>query len=279
MEKISLESLPRQAGAFTTFPAGWLARNPKVFVVLPTYNEASNLPGIVTAIFAQNIPETTIIVVDDSSPDGTGEIAEKLKPAYDGRLMAIHRPEKQGLGKAYLQGFRTALDLGADLIIQMDADFSHSPDYLPQLVEQTDRADVVIGSRYVPGGRLDPRWNWWRIALSVWANSIYVRLILGLQVKDATGGFKCWRREALETVMQQQVSSSGYIFQVEMALLAEKLGFKVKEIPIYFEDRRIGKSKLSGRVKLEAAWRTWYLGWRYRHLPRRQPSPINWQDR
>ena len=152
---------------------------------------------------------------------------------------------------------------GADYIIQMDVDFSHSPSYLTQFIAQVVNYDVVVGSRYVPGGKLDPRWSGWRYFLSKWANSVWVHLILGLQVRDATAGFKCWSRRSLEKISLDGVLSNGYIFQVEMAYLAEKNGFHILEIPIYFEDRRIGKSKMTVPVKIEAAWRVLEIRWRY----------------
>jgi dolichol-phosphate mannosyltransferase len=253
----------------------WLqASLPGVFVVIPTYNEASNLPVLARQIFSQSIPNLHLVVVDDQSPDGTGEVAEQLAWLHPGRVHVIHRSGKAGLGTAYREGFRYALEQDADYIIQMDADFSHSPNYLPQLLESMQWAEVAVGSRYVTGGKLDPSWSWQRNLLSRWANSVYVRLILGLQVQDATAGFKCWSRRALAEILEQPVSSSGYIFQVEMAYLAEKLGLRVKEIPIFFEDRRQGLSKMSNSVKLEAVWRPWVLRWRYRSVhPNRQGIP------
>ncbi|MCD6291737.1 MAG: polyprenol monophosphomannose synthase [Anaerolineae bacterium] len=237
-------------------------------VVIPTYNEADNLPDLAQALFALGLPDLHLLIVDDASPDGTGEVAERLRGQYPGRMHVIHRSGKLGLGTAYITGFRYALDRGADFIVQMDADFSHSPTYVPRLLEPLDRYDVVVGSRYVPGGRLDERWNWWRHLLSWWANSVYTRLILGIQVRDATAGFKAWRRETLEGIDLSRIRSNGYVFQVEMAYVTEKLGYRVLEVPIYFEDRRIGRSKMSVPVKLEAAWRVWELRWRYRHLQR-----------
>jgi dolichol-phosphate mannosyltransferase len=165
-------------------------------------------------------------------------------------------------------GFRYALDHNADIIVQMDADFSHSPTYIPALVEALENCDVVVGSRYVQGGRLDERWGWWRYFLSWWANSIWTRCTLGVKVMDVTAGFKAWRRETLVGIGLERVRSNGYVFQVEMAYLAEKLGFRVCELPIYFEDRRIGQSKMTTSVKLEAAWRTWHIRWRHRKAQR-----------
>lgn len=236
-------------------------------VVIPTYNEAENLGAMVEALFALPLSRLTLILIDDNSPDGTGEIADHLAAMYAGRIDVVHRSGKLGLGTAYNIGFRRALAQGAEVIIQMDADFSHSPSYLPVMVEalRGDRADVVVGSRYVPGGELDERWSWWRYFLSWWANEVYARAVLNIQTRDATAGFKAWRRATLDAIGLDRVRSNGYVFQVEMAYLTEKLGFRVLEIPIYFEDRRIGKSKMTVPVKLEAAWRVWQIRWRHRH--------------
>lgn len=242
------------------------ANTRRVMVVIPTYNEADNLPKMVEALFGLGLPRLEILIVDDNSPDGTGEIADALSREHPGRLHVMHRPGKGGLGTAYVAGFKYALAQGAERIVQMDADFSHSPSYVPILVERAEEYDVVVGSRYVSGGKLDERWGLGRYFLSWWANSIYVRLILGLKVRDATAGFKCWRREALEGINLDAIRSNGYVFQVEMAYLCEKLGYRVLEVPIYFEDRRIGRSKMSMPVKLEAAWRVWALRGRYRDL-------------
>jgi dolichol-phosphate mannosyltransferase len=179
----------------------------------------------------------------------------------------MHRTGVRGLGTAYVSGFQYALGQGANLIIQMDADFSHSPSYLPDMVAATEEYDVIIGSRYVSGGGTDDRWSWWRVFLSWWAN-LYARLILGVTVKDATAGFKCWRRETLEGIGLDRIRSNGYVFQVEMAYLTEKLGYRHLETPIYFEDRRIGQSKMTAPVKVEGALRTWQLRWRHRRVKR-----------
>ena len=241
-----------------------LSRSPSVYVVIPTFNEADNLPPLLAELFALPIPNLYAVVVDDNSPDGTGQVAEELRLRYRPRLDVIHRPGKGGLGPAYRQGFQHALELGADYIVQMDADFSHSPAFIPQFLKHSGHHDVIVGSRYMDGSQIDARWSWWRYALSLWANSVYVRLILGLTVGDATGGFKLWSRQALSMLMSFPVTSTGYVFQVEMAYLAQKLGLRVLEVPIYFADRRVGLSKMSSSIKLEAVWRTWYLRWRYR---------------
>ena len=235
-------------------------------VVIPTYNEADNLSPVVGELRSLNVPGLQILVVDDNSPDGTGELADDLSRRYPGEFHVIHRSAKMGLGTAYIAGFRFALEHGADRIVQMDADFSHSPAYIPRFLAKMDDCDVVVGSRYVEGGQLDERWSPGRNLLSWWANSVYTCLILGTTVKDATAGFKCWKREVLETIDLNSIRSNGYVFQVEMAYVTEKLGFRVLEMPIYFEDRRIGRSKMDMRIKLEAAWRVWQVKWRHHHL-------------
>jgi dolichol-phosphate mannosyltransferase len=204
------------------------------------------------------------LVVDDASPDGTGELADELAACYPDRFFVLHRKGKLGLGTAYIDGYKWALRHGAEMIVQMDADFSHSPNYIPEMVSSMAEADVVVGSRYVKGGRLDERWGIGRKFLSWWANSIWVRTILGVKIRDATAGFKCWRRSALESINLDKIRSNGYVFQVEMGYVAEKLGLRIIEIPIYFEDRRIGNSKMSTRVQIEAALRVFEIRWRYR---------------
>jgi dolichol-phosphate mannosyltransferase len=178
----------------------------------------------------------------------------------------MHRQGKLGLGTAYIQGFTWALSHGADFIVQMDADFSHSPGYIPKFLELIADCDVVVGSRYVRGGQLDERWSLWRWFLSWWANSVWTRLILGIRAKDATAGFKCWRRRALEQIGLERIRSNGYVFQVEMTYVSEKIGLRALETPIYFEDRRIGQSKMTVPVKFEAAVRVFEIRWRHRHV-------------
>jgi dolichol-phosphate mannosyltransferase len=234
-------------------------------VVLPTYNEAPNLAAMVEALFAQPLPGLRVLVVDDASPDGTGRIADELAADHPGCLNVIHRRGKDGLGTAYCQGFRWALDASASSIVQMDCDVSHSPGYLPQMIGQLEYHDVVVGSRYVPSGKLDERWERGRVWLSAWAN-FYARAILGIQARDATAGFKAWRRETLLGLGLNRVNSNGYVFQVEMAYLAQRLGYRVLEVPIYFEDRRIGRSKMTIPVKFEAAWRVWEVRARHHRL-------------
>jgi dolichol-phosphate mannosyltransferase len=237
-----------------------------VMVVLPTYNERENLPLIIEALFALDIQALQILVVDDNSPDGTGELAEALRTQYDEQVHVLHRAHKTGLGPAYIAGFKKALEFGADIIIQMDADFSHQPKYLPRLLEKIQDNDLVLGSRFAPGGSVDEKWGFYRKLLSWWANRIYTPSILGLPINDATGGFKAWRRETLIGMDIDRVQSNGYVFQVEMSYVAHKLAYKIAEIPIHFPDRQIGTSKMDSSVALEAAIRVWDLLFRYRNL-------------
>ncbi len=239
-----------------------------VCVVLPTYNEADNLPALTAALLALPVANLQVIVVDDSSPDGTGVAADRLAARHPGRVHVLHRTEARGLGRAYIAGFRYALQLGAQYIVQMDADFSHSPTDVPRLLEACKTADLVIGSRYVEGGGLDSDWNWWRRFLSWWANKVWAQLFLGTAVQDATAGFRCWRRATLQGIGLDRVRSNGYVFQVEMSYMAERLNFRIVEIPIFFEERRVGRSKMTTGVKVEATWRTVALRWRHRHLAR-----------
>ena len=237
----------------------------KIVVVIPTYNEADNIKNISKALFALDIVGLEILFVDDNSPDGTGQVADDLSVKFPGKISVMHRSGKLGLGTAYIQGFKWAIENQADIVIQMDADFSHSPEYVPQLVALIDYNDVVVGSRYISGGQVDKNWSWGRWFLSWWANSIWVRLILGVKTKDSTAGFKCWRSDALERIGLDQIRSNGYVFQVEMCYVSEMKGLRIKEIPIYFEDRRIGLSKMSMRVKIEAALRVFEIRKRYRN--------------
>jgi dolichol-phosphate mannosyltransferase len=248
---------------------------PKTLVIIPTYNEAENLAKITAALFALNVDGLEILDVDDISPDGTGKVADQLMRQFPGRFHVIHRPEKLGLGTAYIQGFKWALEHDYPYIVHMDADFSHPPEYVPQLLAAIPDFDVVVGSRYVKGGRLDERWAWYRRLLSWWANSVWVRIILGTKTRDSTAGFKCWTKSALQRIDLDRIRSTGYIFQVEMCYLAEKLGFRIKEIPIYFEERRIGESKMDAHVKIEAALRVIELRFRYRKV---KPSDVKPSD-
>ena len=243
----------------------WL--NMQLTIVLPTYNEAENLPKIAEALFNLPIPDLKLLVVDDNSPDGTGELAESLTQKYHGQISVMHRTGKLGLGTAYLQGFQRALQDGAEIVGQMDADFSHPPEKLLEMLAALEEADVVLGSRYVRGGRLDERWPIWRKGLSSFGN-IYARTILRLPVLDTTGGFRVWRRATLAGMPLDRVRSNGYAFQVEMTYIAHSLGYRFGEVPIYFADRRWGESKMSFRIQAEAAIRVWQLLWEYRDLGR-----------
>lgn len=240
----------------------------RITVVIPTYNEAENLPKLVADLFELPLSGLSILVVDDNSPDGTGELADELAADNPTRLNVLHRPEKLGLGTAYIQGFLKALSTGAEAIAQMDADFSHPPEKLLELHVALQACDVAMGSRYVPGGAVDERWPLWRKGLSSFGN-IYARTILRLPVRDATGGFRLWRRETLLGMPLDRVRSNGYAFQVEMAYLAYRLGFTFIEVPFYFADRRWGHSKMSFRIQREAAVRVWQLLLEYRDLPHR----------
>lgn len=237
----------------------------RVTIVIPTYNEADNLPALAAELWSLPVSDLGLLVVDDASPDGTGDVANELAERQPDRMQVIHREGKLGLGSAYLTGFRTALAAGAQVIGQMDADFSHAPSYIPSFLDSLEDADVILGSRYVEGGRIDERWELPRLMLSSFGN-FYARTILGLSVRDATGGYRLWRRETLERMPLQRVRSNGYVFQVEMAYVADRLGHRIKEEPIYFEDRRIGESKMSFRIQVEAALRVWQLLMKYRNL-------------
>lgn len=231
-------------------PSPTEAQPARTFVVLPTYNEAENLPGIAGAILAA-LPGAVLLVVDDGSPDGTGRIADALA-RDDVRVRVLHRPAKAGLGRAYLAGFRLALDLGATTIVQMDADWSHDPAALPGLVGPIDAdvADLVVGSRYVAGGRvLD--WGIGRRLISR-GGSLFARLVLGLQPHDLTGGFKAWRATTLSRIPFDGIHAGGYVFQIEMTHRASRAGARIVEVPITFQDRRVGQSKMSRRIIVEA---------------------------
>lgn len=234
-------------------------------VVIPTYNEAENLPPLVAELWTLPLTDLRIVVVDDASPDGTGEIADEFASRQPDRLSVVHRTGKLGLGSAYITGFKAALDRGAKAVAQMDADFSHSPEYLTKFLEELEGADAVFGSRYVPGGHIDERWELWRLMLSSFGN-FYARRILGLKTQDPTGGFRVWRRETLLGMPLDNIQSSGYVFQVEMAYVAQRLGYRIIESPIFFEERRAGESKMSFRIQVEAALRVWQVLFTHRGL-------------
>ena len=234
-------------------PEPW--RSAAVTVVLPTYNEAANLPVIVAGLLALPLTNVRILVADDNSPDGTGGIADELAERYGADKMTIvHRPEKQGLGRAYVDGMTRAMAAGAEFVVQMDSDLSHAPKYLPQMLGTllSSDADVVIGSRYVAGASLAAEWSWRRRALSAFANT-YVSVLLRLGIRDVTAGFKIWRGAALETIDVASIRSNGYSFQVEMNYRSVRHGLKIVELPIHFAERRDGESKMNLRVQLESA--------------------------
>jgi dolichol-phosphate mannosyltransferase len=237
------------AGLYSTPPV------PGPWLVLPTYNEAENIDSFVRAVLAQLAtvtPDHHVLVVDDSSPDGTGQMADRLAAELS-PVEVLHRPQKEGLGRAYLAGFERALGSGADLVLEMDSDFSHDPADLPRLIEAAGRADLVLGSRYVPGGGVKD-WGLTRRLLSR-GGSWYARRVLGIPVRDLTGGFKCFRREVLETVDLAGIHADGYGFQIELTYRAIQAGFRVLEVPITFRDRRAGTSKMSTRIAVEAVWK------------------------
>jgi dolichol-phosphate mannosyltransferase len=235
-----------------------------ITIVLPTYNEAENLPKLVSALLSLPL-DLSVLVVDDHSPDGTGGVADDLATHHAGKVFVLHRAGKLGLRSAYIEGFRKAFELGADVIAQMDADFSHDPAVLTEMAHCIASSDVVIGSRYVKGGSLDERWPAWRKFLSAFGN-FYARTILAFPLHDVTTGYRMWRREALESMPLDRIRSSGYIFLVEMAYVAYLMGYRITETPIHFADRRWGKSKMSLKIQLEAAVRIWDVRWHYRDL-------------
>jgi dolichol-phosphate mannosyltransferase len=237
----------------------------KITVIVPTYNEAENLPKLVSIFFALPIPDLSLLVVDDNSPDGTGRIADDFARQMPGKMEVLHRPGKMGLGSAYIMGFNHCLQQGAEAIGQMDADFSHPLERLVGLACEIEKCDIVIGSRYTAGGRLDEHWPLWRKGLSAFGNA-YARTLLSLPIHDCTGGFRLYRREALACMPLDRIRSNGYVFQVEMAYVAYRMGYKFHEIPIYFADRRWGKSKMNFRIQAEAAVRVWQLPPAYRDL-------------
>ena len=228
----------------------------RFIVILPTYNEADNLPRIVPSILEQD-PRIDVLVVDDDSPDGTGALADKLSQGSD-RVNVIHRSGKQGLGAAYIEGFRWALQRNYDLLFEMDADFSHRPDALPLFIEKARDFDIVLGSRYVDGRVTVINWPMSRLLISFFG-SWYARFVTRLPVRDATGGFNCWRREVMESLDFSRIESNGYTCQIELKLRAWRKGFSLTEIPIIFEERESGESKMSKKIVREAIWKVWKL--------------------
>jgi dolichol-phosphate mannosyltransferase len=242
----------------------------RITIILPTYNEAENLPNLVSALLSLPL-DLNVLVVDDNSPDGTGKVADELAGQYPEKIFVLHRTGKLGLRSAYMDGFKRAFEQGAGAVVQMDADFSHDPAVLPEMARQIAANDVVIGSRYVKGGSLDENWPMWRKALSGFGN-FYARTILRSPLHDMTTGYRMWRREALLAMPLDRIRSSGYIFLVEMAYVAYLMGFRIAEVPIHFADRRWGKSKMSLKIQLEAAIRIWDVKYHYRDIHRPQPQ-------
>ncbi|MDD5772135.1 MAG: polyprenol monophosphomannose synthase [bacterium] len=225
-------------------------------VVIPTYNEATNITPLIKIILGFNL-NIGILIVDDNSPDGTGKIADGLSKEYP-QVSVIHRPKKQGLGRAYIEGFHWAIKQKPDYIIEMDADFSHNPEKIPEFLKQIENYDLVIGSRYLNGMVSVINWPIKRLIISLVANN-YTRLITGLKIHDCTGGFKCFRREVLENINLDRITSDGYAFQIEMNFRAQELGYHIGEIPIIFADRHSGTSKMSRKIMWEALFLVWKL--------------------
>jgi len=234
-------------------------------MIIPTYNEAENLAPLFSALFSLPLKDLKILVVDDNSPDNTGRIADELADLYPGRISVLHRSGKLGLRTAYLQGIKVALDQGAQFIGQMDADFSHDPAVLVEMVAALEKCDVALGSRYVTGGSLDDLWPVWRKWLSAFGN-YYARTILGISLRDITTGYRLWRRETLLGMPLDRIQSNGYIMMVEMAYLAYCLDYRFAQIPIHFADRRWGSSKMSLQIQMEAAIRVWQVKENFKDL-------------
>ena len=228
----------------------------KALVIIPTYNESENLSQILPLVLEQD-PRIDVLVVDDGSPDGTGEIADSIAQT-NSRVSVLHREKKLGLGTAYISGFRWGLERDYEYLFEMDADFSHDPDHIPEFLEAATDADLVLGSRYLGGKVTVVNWPMGRLLLSYFAN-IYAKVVTGHNICDATGGFKCFRRRVLESIDLGLVHSNGYAFQIEMSFRAWRKGFNIKEIPIVFTDRTDGQSKMSGAIVREAVWMVWRL--------------------
>lgn len=241
----------------TSAPAQKTASGNNAIVCIPTYNERENLPSIVEEIL--RVAPVDILVIDDNSPDGTGSVADGLAEKYN-RVHVLHRPGKEGLGRAYIAGFRWALGRGYQYIFEMDADFSHQPRYLPTFLRTIESCDLVLGSRYVEGGGTE-NWSPVRKVISK-GGSLYARTILGVAVRDLTGGFKCFRRQVLEAIDLDSIQSTGYAFQIEMTYRAFKQGFRIKEIPIVFYERTAGQSKMDSKIVAEAMRKVWSIRWK-----------------
>ncbi len=227
----------------------------RVLIIFPTYNERDNIDKIVHAVLPLDA-RIHVLIVDDNSPDGTGEIADRLV-RQEPKVNVLHRVKKEGLGQAYIAGFKWAIERKYDYIFEMDADFSHGPEYLKDFLREIKEYDLVLGSRYIAGVNVI-NWPISRLLLSYYAN-VYTRIVTGLPLRDATGGFKCYRREVLESIDLDDIGSTGYAFQIEMSMRAWKKGFTIKEIPIIFVDRRAGESKMSKKIVREAVWMVWWL--------------------
>ncbi|MGH7474686.1 MAG: polyprenol monophosphomannose synthase [Longimicrobiales bacterium] len=228
----------------------------RALVIVPTFNERDNLERLTADVLKQDA-RIDILIVDDASPDGTGQLADQLA-AQNPRIIALHRVGKRGLGTAYIEGFHWGLERGYAYLLEMDADFSHDPAHLPEFLDAAEQYDLVLGSRYLHGRVTVINWPITRLLLSYFAN-VYARLVTGLPVADATGGYKCFRRNVLETIQLDAVRSEGYAFQIEMSLRAWRAGFRLGEIPIVFVDRDAGESKMSKKIIREAVWRVWHL--------------------
>ena len=236
----------------------------KIGIVIPTYNEAENLTRLIPALFALPL-DLSVLIVDDDSPDGTGQLADELATSIAGRMSVLHRSGRLGIASAYVQGFHSVLKDNVDAVCQMDADFSHNPAALVTMTRCLETCDVVFGSRYVSGGSVDMQWPLWRKALSAWGN-FYARMILRVPVRDITTGYRLWRSETLRGMPLGNIQSKGYVFQVEMAYLTHCLEYRIRETPVHFTDRRCGKSKMSLQIQTEAALRVWQIWLTHRHL-------------
>ncbi len=243
-------------------------------IVIPTYNEAENIAKLLPTLFDLPVEQLKILIVDDGSPDGTEDVANKLKSSYPNRISVLQRGARLGFGSAYIQGFQKALAEGSECIVQMDADFSHPPEKIIELLAALEQYDVVIGSRYITGGQLDENWPQWRKTLSSFGN-YYARKILRLSIQDVTGGFRAWRRNVLLSMPLERVRSNGYSFQIEMIHIAHRLGYHLCEVPIYFAERSLGESKMSFQIQLEAALRVWQIRMAYQDI---RPNQVQQSD-
>ncbi|MCY4010414.1 MAG: polyprenol monophosphomannose synthase [Chloroflexi bacterium] len=248
----------------------------RIFIVIPTYNEVENLHLLVDAILELAIPDLGILIVDDDSPDGTGHLADELASQHLGVVRVLHRQGDKGFRKSLVAGLSEAMNLGAEIILQMDADFSHPPQYIASLLDCVQgEADVAIGSRYVPGGSTAADWHPLRRALSRFANQVYVRSFLRMPICDATGGFRAYKRSVLTGLGMAEIRSNGYSFQVESIYRCFCLGYRIEEVPIHFPDRIRGTSKMNWQIALEAAWRVLLLRWRYRSLRQKSQTDVS----